>query len=80
MADIGASGIYLTPWAHCTNINPGTAAIPVDGVGGSPHCSSETCDVPVPQLPHIGGHTVLSFHHSLMGVGPLCDHNCCVLF
>ena len=80
IADTGASGIYLTPWAPCANVNPGAVAILVGATGGSPHRSSASCNVSLPKLPHVRGHIMPNFHHNLMGVGPLCDHNCRVLF
>ena len=82
IADTDASGYYLTPKAPCANINPGAVAILVGTAGGAPHHSLATCNVPLSQLPYVAGHIMpsSSFHHSLMGIGPLCDHDCRVLF
>jgi hypothetical protein len=80
IADTGASGYYLTPRAPCTNINPRAAPILVGAAGGAPHRSSASCDVPLPQLPTVAGHVMPTFHHNLMGIGPLCDQGCRVLF
>ena len=32
------------------------------------------------QLPTTAGHIMPNFHHNLLGIGPLCDHDCRVLF
>ena len=51
----------------------------VGTAGGPPHCSSAFCNGNLP-LPVTKGHLMPNFHHNMMGVGPLCDHGCRVLF
>ena len=31
-------------------------------------------------IPVTKGHLIPNFHHNLMGIGPLCDHGCRILF
>ena len=80
ISDTGATSIYLTPKAPCTNTNPNAPKILVGTAGGPPLISSTSCDLLLPNLPHISGHIMPQFHHNIMGIGPLCDHGCRVLF
>ena len=80
IADTGATSIYLTPKAPCASINPNAPKILV-GTAGGPHLtSSASCDLLLPDLPHISGHIMPQFHHNIMVIGPLCDHGCRVMF
>ena len=80
ISDTGASGFYLTPKSPCANINPVAVKILVGTSGGPPHQSSESFNILIPNFPVSSGHIMSQFHHNLMGVGPLCNHNCRVVF
>ena len=80
IADTGASGFYLILKAPCANINPAAVKILVNTSGGLPHQSSASCNLLLPNLPVCSGHIMPQLHHNLMGIGPLCDHNCRVVF
>ena len=79
IADTGASRIFFTPKAPCAKINPAALQVVVDTAGGPPHRSPASCDVNLP-IPVTKGHLMPNFHHNPMGIGPLCDDVCCVLF
>ena len=79
IADTGSRGIYLTSKASCANINPAALQVLVGTAGGPPHHSSPSYEVNLP-IPVTKGHLITNFHHNLMGIVPLCDHGCRVLF
>ena len=79
IADTGASGIYLTLKAPCANINPAALQVVVGTVGGPPHRYSASYDVNI-TMPVTKVHIMPNFHHNMMGIGPLCDNCCRVLF
>ena len=79
ITDTGDRGIYLIPKAPCANINPTTLQVVVGIDGGPPHSSSASCNVNIP-IPVTKIHLMSNFLHNMMGIGPLCDHGCCVLF
>ena len=79
IADIGASGIYLTLKASCANINPAALQVVAGTVGGPPHRSAASYDVNL-KIPVTKGHLMPNLQHNLMGIGPLCGHGCHVLF
>ena len=68
------------PKAPCANINPNAPKILVSTAGGPPLESVDSCDLLLSNLPHISGHIMPQFHHNIMGIGPLCDHGCRILF
>ena len=80
VADTGASGFYLTPNAPCSNVNPNALKIVVGTTSGSPHRSSAACDILLSNLPTTTGHIMPNFQHNLIGVSPLFNHNCWILF
>ena len=79
IVDTGPSGIYLTPKAPCANINPALLQVVVGTSGGPPLSYSASCDMNLPILV-TKGHLMPNFHHNMMGISPLCDHGCRVLF
>ena len=79
IADTGDSRVYLTPKARCAKIDPAAHQLVVGTADGPPHRSSASCDVNLP-IPFTKGHLMPNFHQNLMGIGPLYDHGCCVLF
>ena len=79
IADTGASRIYLTPKAPCSNINPAALQIVVGIAGGPPHHSLASCDINL-LITVTKGHLMPNFHHNLMGIGPLYEHGFRVLF
>ena len=48
-------------------------------VGGPPHRSSATVNVDLPLLVTTG-YIMPNLNHNMMGIGPLYDHGCRVLF
>ena len=68
------------PNAPCTNINPNAVKVVVGTAGGAPHYSSAACDILLSQLPTTAGHSIPNSHHTMLGIGSLCDHDCRVLF
>ena len=72
--------IYLMPKAPCKNINPNALKVLIGTSGGPPHQSSVSCNLLHTNLPVTSGHIMPQFHHNLMGIGPLCDHDCRVIF
>ena len=79
ITDTSVIGIYITPKSPCANINTTALQVVVVTAGGPPHRSSASCDVNL-SIPVTKGHLMPNLHHNLMGVGPLCDHGCRVLF
>ena len=80
IADTGASGCFLAPSAPCGDINEDAPPITVNVAGGAPHRSSAACNVLLGQLPVRKAHIMPRFHQNLLGIGPLCDAGCRVLF
>ena len=80
IVDTGVSGIYSNPSAPCAKINPTAMHIFIGTAGGTPHQSSSSCDLILTYLPVSSGHIMPNFHHNLMGIRQLCDHNCRVIF
>ena len=70
----------MTPRAPCANVNPSALQVVVGTASGLPHVSAASCDVLLPGIPVTSRHIMPNFHHNLMGIGKLCDHNCKVLF
>ena len=77
---MGGRSIYLTPKAPCANINPNSLKVLTSTADGLPHQSSALCNLLHTNLRVTSGHIIPQFHHKLMGIGPLCDHICRVLF
>ena len=80
IADTSSSGHYLTPNTPCANVNPSALCVLVGTAGGPPQRSSASCNLLPSSLPTTAAHIMPQLHHNLMGIGPLCDHGCCVLF
>ena len=82
IADTGASDIYLTPNAPVINIDTSAPKVRVGTATGAPQLSAGTGEVNLSQLPAEcrTGQIMPTFAHNLMGIGPLCDANCKVLF
>ena len=71
----GADGFYLTPKATCANINKNALHVIVGTAGNAPHRSPTAFNTLLSQLPTTTGHIMPHFHHNLMGIGPLCNHD-----
>ena len=80
LSDTGASGFYLTPKSPCTNINPDALRILVGTNGGLPHRYSVSWELLLSNLSYKAGHIMPHFHHNLMGIGPICEQDCQVVF
>ena len=80
IANTGARSIYLTPKAPCENINHNARKVLVGTTSRPPHQSSASCNLFHTNLPVTSGHIIPQFHHNLMGIGTLCDHDCRVIF
>ena len=83
IVDSGTTHLYITPSA--TNGSPNTSAskIVVGTANGQVESSSAKDKLPILQLesdfPTIG-YTMTSFTNMLVGVGPICDTDCTVVF
>ena len=80
ISNSGASDFYMTPCTPCVNINPSARQVIVGTAGFPPQVSSALCDLLLPELSIKSGHIMPNFHHNLMLIGKLCDHNCRILF
>ena len=80
IVDSGASGIYLTPAAPCTDINTAAPPIKFGTVSGTRYTSSSSYNFQLPTLPVQGGHIVPGFQHNLVGIDPLFDRGCKVVY
>ena len=79
-ANRGASSIYLTPIAPCANINLNALKVLISTAGGPPHQSLASCNLFHTNLPVRSCHIMPQFHHNLMGIRLLCNHDCRVVF
>ena len=80
ISDTGTSGCFLAPLAPCTNVNQDTDPISVNITGRQPHTSSAACKLLLRQVPVRTVHIMPQFHQNLLGIRPLCDAGCRVLF
>ena len=69
ISDTVATSIYLTHKAPCANINSNTPMILVDTASRPPLTSSASCDLLIPNLHHIPGHTVVQCPLYYDGIG-----------
>ena len=80
IVDSGASGIYLTPSTHCIETNMAAPPINVGTAAGTHYNSTASCNLQLPTLPVRGGHIIPGLQHNLVGIGPLYDHGCKVIY
>ena len=80
IVDSGASGIYLTPTATFTDINTAAPNINVVTASGTRYTTSSSCNLQLPTIPVRGGHILPGFQHNLLGIGPLCNRGCKVIY
>ena len=80
IANTRASLIYLTHKAPCVNIKNNAHKVLVGTDGGPLHQSSALCNHLHTNLPITSVNIKPKFHNKLMGIGPLCDHDCQVVF
>ena len=78
--DSGASGVYLTLAALYTDINRSAPPVNVCTASGTHYSSSASCNQNLHTLPTRGGHIIPGFQHNLVGIGPLCDRGCKVIY
>ena len=64
----------------CANINSSALTIVVDTDRSALHRSSTPCTLLVSQLSTTPGPIMPNFHHNLMDIGSLWNHDCLVLF
>ena len=75
--------MYIAPNAPYGQINTTAKRIIVGTENGQVASSLETATLPIPQLDAdfpTKGYIVSTFTNTLIGVGPICDVNCTVVF
>ena len=83
IVDSGAKHLYIAPTALNGPPDTSAAIIKVGTVNGNVENSSEKDSLPIPQLAAdfpTTGCIMPSFTNTLIGVGPICDANCIVVF
>jgi hypothetical protein len=82
-ADSGATDFYFAPDVPVTNYNPQAPPVGVRVANGRPErlVASATL-ASVPSLPRaaMSGHVMPSFPHTLIGLGPVADLGCKIVF
>ena len=83
IVDSGATHLYIAPTAPPGQLDTSADTIKVGTANGQVATSAEKATLPIPQLAEdfpTTGYTVPSFTNTLIGVGPICDANCTVVF
>jgi hypothetical protein len=83
IANSGASGIYFASNALVANLNPTAPSVGVRVANGLPVRSVASVMLAfAPSLPPTAmkGHDMLSFPHTLIGLGPFADLGCQIVF
>ena len=81
--DSGATYFYIAPSVPHGPTNTIASQIIVVTATGNMERSLETATLPIPQLAAdfpTTGYIMISFTNTLVGVGPICDADCTVLF
>ena len=81
--DSGASSIYFSATSPVDNLNTAAPKIRVGTASGRPYYSSASAQLDIPELPLYfpkSIHIILSFKHSMMGLGSIYDNECSVHF
>ena len=83
IVDSGATHFFIAPSAPHGPLNTIASPISVCTATGRIERSSETATLPIPQLAAeftTTGYIMPSFTNKLVGVGPICDADCTLLF
>ena len=83
IVDSGASGFYFSKNAPTINFDPTAPKITVGTTSGQTHQSSGASNLGLPNLPPDfprAGKVMTSFHHTLIGLGPIYNADCKVIF
>ena len=83
IVDSGATDIYFDADSPIVNIDLSAPTVKVGTATDQKQQSTGTGDLNLPQLPSefpITGHIMTGLHHTLIGVGPLCDAEYTVTF
>ena len=79
IVESGATDIYFSTDSPIVNVDLSSPTVKVGTATGQTQQSTGTGDLNLPQIPSglpITGHIMPGFHHTLIGVGPLCDADC----
>ncbi len=83
IANSGSSGFYFSCGAPVANYNPRAPTVGVTVANGCPEHSVASANLSsVSALPSatISGHVMLSFPHTLIGLGPFANQGCKIVF
>ena len=83
IVDSGATHMYIAPNVTYGEMNTTTKKIRVGTANGQVAISKATATLPIPKLDtdfHIKGCIMPNFINTVIGVGPICDANCTVVF
>ena len=75
--------MYIAPNAPSVQMNTTAKKIRVETANGQVACSIAKATLPIPQLDAgfpTKGYIMPTFTNTLIGVGPICDANCIVVF
>ena len=83
IVDSGATHMYIAPNAPYGQMNTTAKKLKVGTANGQAASSTATATPPIPQLDvdfPTKGYIMPTFKNTLIGVGPICDANCTVVF
>ena len=83
IVDSGSTYLYIAPTAPHGLKDTSAATIKVGKANGQVESSAAKATIHIPQLAsafHTKGYIIQSFNSTLIGVGPICDANCTVVF
>ena len=83
IVDSGETHIYIAPDAPHGQPNTKASQITVSTANGQMFKSAATATLPIPQLSAdfpTTGYIMPSFTNTLIGIGPICDADCKILF
>ena len=83
IVDSGATHLYIPPNAPHVPPDTSAATIKVGTYNGQVETSAAKDTLPITKLAAdfpTTGYTITSFTNTLIGVGPICDANCTVVF
>ena len=81
--DSGATHLYIAPNAPHGPLDTSTATVKVGTANGQVATSAAKSTLPIPQLVAdfpTTGYIMPSFTNTFIGVGPICDANCTIVF
>ena len=83
IVDSGATHLYIAPNSPYRPLDTSSATIKVGTYNGQVSTSAAKSTLPIPQLVSdfpTTGYIMPAFTNTLIGVGPICDANCTVVF